>query len=75
MSAPSPEDVHVALRDNENATVGEADGTQEWARTADVGMALHLPWSRTRIALEHLEMAGRARRHPSGADLWQALPR
>lgn len=75
MPEPSDEDTLRALRDNESANMGDVDGTQGWARTADVGMALHLPWSRARLALERLEAGGQARRHPSGMDAWQALPR
>lgn len=74
MSGEDLDAVHVALRDNESVGIGDVDGAK-WARTADVGMATHLPYSRVLNALYQLEREARARKHPSGHDVWQALPR
>jgi hypothetical protein len=68
------EQVYQALQDNMTASMGEAGGRDEWASTANIGLAVHMPYGRVRTALDRLAAQGRARSHPSGSDYWQTMP-
>lgn len=67
------EQVFTAMQDNQTAGMGDIDGSL-WASTAAIGMALHMPYGKVLQALSALVRQGRARRHPSGADYWAAMP-
>lgn len=73
MQADELDRVQRAVEDNQSAGMGDADGSL-WARTANVGMALHMTYGRLLIALSELHAAGRVQRHPSGADYWRVSP-
>ncbi len=74
MIATELDRVEQAVLDNETAGMGDADGSL-WARTANVGMALHMPYGKLLSALSDLYREGRVERHPSGADMWRTSRR
>jgi hypothetical protein len=73
MQTDELERVLRAVQDNQTANMGDADGSL-WARTANVGMALHMPYGRLLVALSELHGEGRVQRHPTGADYWRVSP-
>lgn len=71
----SHDEVWSALRSSQTTRMAGDIDSSLWARTEDVATIYATTYKATRLAIERLERAGRARRHPSGHDVWQAMPR
>lgn len=67
------ENVATALPDAARSTFG--DGSGKWADVRSLCWRLGIYESQAGVrgCLRYLEEQGRARRHPSGADYWQAV--